>query len=110
MGPAFRHSINQIFTALAAELLIASVINSKDVDAVATISFLGYEVNGESCTRGIKEDRRKKLQEILDKSPCTQDSIRVVFRTGHPLEELLKLTLGEDVDLIKRIRCSSAAG
>ncbi len=85
---------------LGAELFIASIINSKDVDAVGVISSLGYEVNGENYTRGVKEERRKKLQEILDKSPCTKDTVRVVFRTGNPLEELLKLTLEEDVDLI----------
>ena len=85
---------------LGAELFIASIINNKDVDAVGMISSLGYEVNGENYTRGVKEDRRKKLQEILDRSPCTKETIRVVFRTGHPLEELLKLTLEEDVDLI----------
>ena len=85
---------------LGAELFIASIINNKDVDAVGMISSLGYEVNGENYTRGVKEDRRKKLQEILDRSPCTKETVRVVFRTGHPLEELLKLTLEEDVDLI----------
>ena len=85
---------------LGAELFIASIINNKDVDAVGMISSLGYEVNGENYTRGVKEDRRKRLQEILDRSPCTKETVRVVFRTGHPLEELLKLTLEEDVDLI----------
>ncbi|RLC30983.1 MAG: universal stress protein [Deltaproteobacteria bacterium] len=85
---------------LGAELFIASVINYKDVDAVGSISSLGYEVNGENYTRGVKEERRKKLQEILDNSPCTKDSIRVVFRTGHPIEELLKLAIEENADLI----------
>jgi len=85
---------------LGAELFIASIINSKDVDAVAAISSLGYEVNGEHYIQGIKEERKKKLQEILDKSPCTKENIRVVFKTGHPIEELLKLTLEENVDLL----------
>jgi nucleotide-binding universal stress UspA family protein len=85
---------------LGAELFIASIINNKDVDAVGAISSLGYEVNGENYTQGIKEDRRKRLQEILDRSPCTKDTVRVVFRTGHPIDELLALTLEENVDLI----------
>jgi nucleotide-binding universal stress UspA family protein len=85
---------------LGAELFIASIINRQDVDAVGAISSLGYEVNGENYTKGIKEDRRKRLQEILDKSPCTKDTVRVVFRTGHPLDELLALILEENVDLI----------
>ncbi len=85
---------------IGAELVIASIINSKDVDAVAAISSLGYEVNGENYVQGIKEERKKRLQEILDKSPCTNDNIRVVFKTGHPIEELLKLTIEENADLI----------
>lgn len=85
---------------LDAELFIASIINSKDVDAVGAISSLGYEVDGEHYIRGIKEERKKLLQGILDQSPCTRCNIPVVFRTGHPIEELLKLTIEENADLI----------
>lgn len=85
---------------LDAELIIASVINSKDVDAVGTISSMGFEVNGEHYIQGVKAERKKMLEQILERSAYPHESIRVIFRVGHPIDELLKLIVDENVDLI----------
>ncbi len=83
-----------------AELIIGSVINHRDVEAVSAISAMGYKVDGEHYIKGVKEERRKMLEDILETSPYTHDHIRLVFKVGHPVEKLLGIIVQEDVDLV----------
>ena len=85
---------------LKADLIIGSVINSRDVEAVATISSLGYEVDGENYIQGVKEERKKMLSQLVEASPYDKESIKTVFRVGNPIDELLKLTVTEKVDMV----------
>jgi len=85
---------------IGAELFIASVINAKDVAAVSKISSMGYAVDGEHYVRGVKDERRQTLERILEHSPYPHDHIRLVFRVGHPVDELLRLIVTENVDML----------
>jgi nucleotide-binding universal stress UspA family protein len=85
---------------LGADLFIASVINVKDVEAVRKISAMGYDVDGEHYVQGIKDERKQQLKQILDKSPYRHDHIRIVFRIGHPVDELLKVIVQENVHMV----------
>ena len=84
----------------AAELIVANVINSRDVESVQTISAMGYEVDGEHYVQSIKEDRRRQLTEIMAKSGCPADSVRLVIRVGNPIDELLNVILEEKIDVV----------
>jgi nucleotide-binding universal stress UspA family protein len=85
---------------IGADLFITSVINAKDVEAVRKISAMGYNVDGGHYIQGIKDDRKKQLEQILEKSPYRHDHIRIVFRVGHPVDELLKVIVEENVDMV----------
>ena len=85
---------------LGADLFIASVINVKDVEAVRKISAMGYNVDGEHYVQGIKDERKQLLKQILEKSPYQDDHIRIIFRVGHPVDELLKTIVKENVDMV----------
>lgn len=85
---------------LNAELIVGSIINSRDVEAVATISSMGYEVDGENYVDGIKEERKKRLAQLLEASSYDKESIKTVFRVGNPIDELLKITVREKVDMV----------
>lgn len=86
---------------LDAEALIAvSIINTRDVQAVGTISALGYDVNSEDYVKGIKAERRDILDGYLKKTAFPDEKIRVIFKVGDPVNELLKISLKEQVDLI----------
>jgi len=84
----------------AAELVIGSIINSRDVAAVRTISSMGYDVDGEHYVSGVKADRKKQLEEILTRSGYAGETIRTVFRIGNPIDELLKMIVRENVDMV----------
>lgn len=83
-----------------AELIVANVINSRDVESVETISSMGYEVDGSHYIQSVKEERRAMLDGIISNSGYPRDKIRTIFRTGNPIEELLKLIKEEDIDVV----------
>jgi len=83
-----------------AELIIASVINARDIEAVGTIAAMGYEVDGENYAAGLKKERQQELDLILKKVGQSPEKIRTIFKTGNPSDELLKIAVKENVDLI----------
>lgn len=90
----------QISEALNAGLIVASIINVRDVEAVGTITAMGYEVDSEHYVSGIKEERQQTLDQILNKISFPAEKIRSIIKVGHPAEELLKIAVTEKVDLI----------
>ena len=90
----------RIAESLGAELIVANIINVRDVEAIGTIATMGYEVDSERYVSGIEEDRRQTLNRILEKISFPAERIRPVFKVGHPVEKLLKIAVKENVDLI----------
>ena len=86
--------------ALDADLLVASVVNQRDVDAVQTISAMGYQVNGEQYVDAIRKERRKNLENIVQAHSFSTNRIEILIRMGDPADELLKIVVEKDVDLI----------
>lgn len=85
---------------LNAELIVASIINSRDVEAVGTIAAMGYDVDGENYVSGIEEERRRTLGQMLKKISFPDEKVRAIFKVGHPADELPKIALKEDADLM----------
>jgi nucleotide-binding universal stress UspA family protein len=90
----------QISQSLNAELIVASIINSRDVEAVSTIAAMGYEVDSTQYVAGIKEERQQALDEILKKISFPAEKARTMIKIGHPAQELLKMAVNEKVDLV----------
>jgi nucleotide-binding universal stress UspA family protein len=85
---------------MKAELIIASIINVRDVEAVGTIAAMGYDVDSGNYVAGLKAERQQELDNILQKMARPPEKVRTVFKTGDPSNELLKLAVKENVDLI----------
>jgi nucleotide-binding universal stress UspA family protein len=83
-----------------AELIVASVVNERDVESVRTISAMGYEVDGEHYVKSIKAEREQIMKGITANSDLPRDRIRTVFVVGNPLDELLKLIVEEKIDVV----------
>ena len=83
-----------------AEMVIASIINARDVEAVGTIAAMGYEVDSQNYVAGIKAERQQELGNILKKLAYPSEKIHTVYKVGNPSDELLKIAIKEDVDLI----------
>jgi nucleotide-binding universal stress UspA family protein len=85
---------------MSAELILASIIHARDVEAVGTIAAMGYEVDSENYVAGIKTERQQAFDNILKKIAYPSEKIRTIFKTGNPSDELLKIAVKENVDLI----------
>ena len=85
---------------LDADLVIANVINSRDVRAVGKIEAMGYKVDADEYVAGIKEERSDALKKMLQKSEMADERIRAVFKVGHPAEKLLQIIKDESIDLV----------
>jgi nucleotide-binding universal stress UspA family protein len=83
-----------------AEIVVANIINSRDVQTVSTITSMGYEVDGDNYVDSIKNERLVKLNGFIKESALPPEKIQTIFRVGNPSVELLKIAVEEDVDLI----------
>ena len=61
---------------------------------------MGYEIDSENYVSGLKEERRRALKQMLENIPFPLERTRSIFKVGHPVEELLKIAVKENVDLI----------
>ena len=83
-----------------AELIVASVINERDVESVRTISAMGYNVDGEHYIENIKAERKQALEDIIAASGLSRERIRVAFVIGNPIDEILKMIVAESIDVV----------
>ena len=85
---------------LGAELIVANIINSRDVEAVTTITNMGYDLDPERYINELKDERRNAFEEIVKNATLSRDSIKLILQVGNPLDELLKIIVKEKVDLV----------
>lgn len=90
----------KIARSLNAELLVVSIINSRDVEAVESISAMGYDVDAEHYVRNIRNERNQILEQIIGTSGFPKERIRILISVGNPVDELLNITQKEQADLI----------
>ena len=87
-------------TLSGAELIIASVINERDLEAVDKISSYGYKVDVEHYIETIKKERLEQLNTLLKKLTLPDDKVTYTFCLGDPTNELLKLVVDRKVDMV----------
>jgi nucleotide-binding universal stress UspA family protein len=87
-------------TSLNADLIVANVINERDVRAVSQVSSMGYNVDGEHYIAGVREERMRVGETIVKASAFPSDRVTTVVRVGNPVKELLAVAVEEKVDMI----------
>ena len=90
----------QIANLLNAELIIASIINSRDISAIGMVASMGYEIDSEHYVEGIKAERENMLKKFMEHSDIDRERVRLIFKVGNPTSELLKLIVTENIDMI----------
>ena len=90
----------RIAEGMNAELIVASIINVRDVEAISSVASMGYEVDGKNYVSAIKADRLQTLKRILAKISYPADKVRTIFKVGYPVHELLQIAMAENVDLV----------
>ncbi|GBC61602.1 universal stress protein [Desulfonema ishimotonii] len=95
----YRYAV-KLATALESELIVVNVIHARDVEAVASISSMGYQVNGAHYIQGVREERKRFLSAIMNQAPFPEDRVRVLIRVGNPMDQLLKTIVQENADMV----------
>jgi nucleotide-binding universal stress UspA family protein len=85
---------------LDANLLVCSVINHRDVNAIKRIVQLGYEVDSDHYVRGVEAERRQILDPLIEKLGLERQRIKTVFKIGNPVHEIIQTALDHSVEMI----------
>ncbi|MFC1533213.1 universal stress protein [Thermodesulfobacteriota bacterium] len=85
---------------LDAQLFIVNIINVRDVEAISSIESMGYKVDTDDYIRGMKEERRAQLDEILEHITFPKEKMRTIFKVGNPFDSLMSVVTNEGIDLI----------
>ena len=86
--------------AMKAELIVCSIINQRDVNAIKGIVQLGYEVDSDNYVRGVEVERKNLLDELIEKLNIYPNQIKTIFKVGDPVHDLIKTASDQDVDMI----------
>jgi nucleotide-binding universal stress UspA family protein len=90
----------EIAAPFGAELLMVNVINERDLEAVNKIASFGYKVDVEHYLKTMKNERREELKELTAEMTLPDDQVSFSFRIGDPTNELLKLVIDKNVDIV----------
>lgn len=85
---------------LSAEVVFVNVIDQRDIQAVQTITSLGYDVDEKHYIQEVEKQRIGILEERLNRINYPDEKMRFVFKKGRPAAVLLKFAIDEKVDLI----------
>ena len=83
-----------------ARLIVLSIINSRDIESVKTIVSMGYDVDAEHYLEEIRKERKQKLNKMADEAKIDKDKVKVMFKIGNPVDEILKVIIKEAPDLV----------
>lgn len=83
-----------------ASMIVLSIINSRDIESVETIVSMGYDVDAEHYIETIRKDRKQKLNAMADASDIDKDRVKILFKVGKPVDEILKVIRKEAPDLV----------
>jgi nucleotide-binding universal stress UspA family protein len=83
-----------------ASLLVASIINKRDVEAVRTVSAMGFEVDGAHYVDEVRQERRAILDRLVNQAGFPPERLQVVIEVGNPIESLLGLVVDAEVDCV----------
>lgn len=90
----------EIASATGAELIVANVINERDLEAVSKITSYGYKVDVEHYIETVKKERLEELGVLLEKLTLPDEQVTYTFCLGEPTQELLKLVVDRNVDMV----------
>ena len=80
---------------LQAELIVANVIDAKDVKAISKIESMGYSISTKDYIEGVKEERKAELKKMIAESGFPQEKVRSTFKVGDPFAKLIRVVKDE---------------
>lgn len=86
---------------LGAELVVANVLNHRDIEAVRYYASVSPEsISVDDYIERQKEFRRGRIEELIQSCGGDPKTIQILFKVGIPFDELIQLVKEEDIDLV----------
>ena len=93
---------------LQADLIIANVINKKEIDIILRVAEGQFDRNIEKYVEKtaqeyetrVKADRTRQMEKLIEEVGCAHLSIKKVFRVGVPFQELISAIEDEGADMM----------
>ncbi len=83
-----------------AVLVVANVLNQRDVEAIRKVEVEGVGVTVEKYIADQKRNREAETDQLLKESSCQDLRVVRVFRVGVPWVELLEIVKDQKIDLM----------
>ncbi len=85
---------------LNAQLVVANVINIRDVEAISSVEALGYSVSTDDYKKDVTKERESQLAEMAATISFPKEKMHTIIKVGHPFDALLKIIEEESVDMV----------
>jgi nucleotide-binding universal stress UspA family protein len=85
---------------LQTELIMAHVINQRDIDAIQKVAGYTSTISLEEFVQNQFEDRSQRIDKLIEEAEVKQLPIKKVIKTGIPFVELINAVKEEGVDLV----------
>ena len=93
---------------LQADLIIANVINKKEIDTLLKVAEGQFDRNIEKYVEKtaqeyetrVKADRTRQMEKLIEEIGCAHLSIKKVFKVGVPFQELIRAIEDEGADML----------
>ena len=90
----------RLATCFDTDIIAANVVNIRGVEALASVESMGYEVKPKDFITATQEERRATLHTYIEQTGFPPERVRMIFRVGHPAEELLEIITEKEIDLV----------
>jgi nucleotide-binding universal stress UspA family protein len=99
-SPAIFEYAAKLAKDLNARLVVANVINVRDVEAISSVESLGYSVSTDDYKKDVTKERKSQLMEMAAKISFPKEKMHTIIKVGHPFDALLKIIEEEGVDMV----------
>ncbi len=81
-SPAIFEFAAKLASDLNARLVVANVINIRDVEAISSVESLGYSVSTDDYIKDVTKERRSQLDEMAAKISFPKEKRHTVIKVG----------------------------
>ncbi len=85
---------------LGAKLLIANVVNERNLKAIEKISGHGYKVDSDKYIATVQKERVAQLEQMIDELGIADTDYDYTLLVGDPATELLRIVVRENIDMV----------
>ena len=85
---------------LKADLIVAHIVNQRDLDAIQSIAGYSPVITVEEYTKHQLDSRSERIDQLIEEAIVTRLPVKRIVRAGIPFHELIQTIKDERIDLV----------